>query len=143
MVTGSGGGSGGSGGGTAQNGLPCDVARVFSQKCESCHGPKLTNGAPVELDRPSDFLQKSNLYPDQTFAQRSLARAKDSANPMPPAWTGESLTADEVGILTTWVNSNMPSGTCTVTDTSSSGGGAGGGAAGGGAAGGGAAGGGA
>jgi mono/diheme cytochrome c family protein len=120
-TTGAGGGgqtttTGGQGGAAAADGVPCDVAAVFAAKCNSCHGPTPSGGAPLSLVTYDDLAAKSGID-GKSEVERSILRMTQGT--MPP---GGGASAAEIATLQAWVDAGLPKGTC---------GGAGGGGAGG------------
>jgi hypothetical protein len=102
-----GGGSGNDGGSPAPDGLPCDVASLLATRCLSCHGSVPLPGIPVSLATHADLVMRSRAFPDQSLAQRALARVQ--LGTMPP---GGGLTPAEVQLLATWVQGGAQPGTC-------------------------------
>ena len=103
------GGSGGSGSTTTDvaTGLPCDVAATLQTYCVSCHGSSPKYGAPMPLVTYADLSATSPK--GGSYAERSLARMKDAAAPMPP---GGGVPAGEVSGFEAWVTAGIPMGTC-------------------------------
>jgi mono/diheme cytochrome c family protein len=91
--------------------LPCDVANALSP-CQACHGSPPTESAPFTLQSYSDLTQVSPQYPDQTVAQRVVARMQDPNFPMPPNPLGPTPQAD-IDTMNAWISANYPNGTCT------------------------------
>ena len=109
--TGAGGAStgGGTGSTLGDAGLPCEVATVVSNACASCHGATLTGGAPMSLITRADFMAASSRDATQSNGQRSVARMRDAASPMP---TSGLLPVAQVDPFAAWVAAGMPEGTC-------------------------------
>ncbi len=108
------GGTGGSGGGSgtgSDSGLPCEVDAVLAAHCRSCHAAKPTAGAPFPLMTYDDLLAASKIDPTQTVAERSLARMKAAASPMPPP-PAAPASADEITAFEAWITQGMPKGSC-------------------------------
>jgi hypothetical protein len=91
------------------DGLPCDVADVLQRRCDSCHSNPPRANAPIALASYEDLVKPSAADPNQTYAQRSVARIQDPTVPMPP---GGGVPADELAILSAWVAAGSPKGTC-------------------------------
>jgi hypothetical protein len=91
-------------GGTAGGGsaLPCDIATILKDKCQTCHGNPLMSG-PMALITHADLQVKSTLNPAQNIAARVKARINDMAMPMPPKGRPE-LTADEKAKLLAYID---------------------------------------
>ncbi|APR85809.1 Hypothetical protein A7982_11158 [Minicystis rosea] len=102
-------GAGNTGGG--DSGLPCDVAALLSAHCTSCHTSPTVGGAPMPLLTYADLAAPSQADPSQSNAQRSLARMKSAAAPMPPA-PASPVTAIAFAAFETWVAGGLPKGTC-------------------------------
>lgn len=88
-------------------GLPCEVSALLQARCVSCHRSPPTGGAPNALQSRADLLAPAPA--GGTFAERSLARMKNAASPMPP---GGSLPANEIAPFEAWVVAGRPSGSC-------------------------------
>lgn len=99
----------GGGGGGATSGLPCDVAAVLQKYCTSCHGATPSGGAPTALVSYADLTQASPK--GGTYAARSLARMKDTAQPMPPK-PAAAVPLQEIAAFEAWVNGGAAMGTC-------------------------------
>jgi hypothetical protein len=91
-------------------GLPCDVAQALAP-CQACHGAPPTESAPFALISHDDLAQTSPEYPDQTVAERVVARMQDPSFPMPPNPLDPSPQSD-VDTIQAWIDSGMPAGTC-------------------------------
>ncbi|MBL9026025.1 MAG: hypothetical protein JNL21_27785 [Myxococcales bacterium] len=101
-------GTGGAGAGSSQqSSLPCDVAAVIAT-CTSCHATAHPSGG-VRIAGRDDLLAVSSIDASQTVADRSIARMKDAASPMPP---GAPLAADQIAVFEAWVAGGMPAGDC-------------------------------
>jgi hypothetical protein len=92
--------------------LPCDVGKLVSAKCQTCHGATPIGGAPMSLVSDGDFsamLKSGRTVPGETRAVAELVkmRINDSAMPMPP---GGGLTADELSTLNGWLDKGHPAG---------------------------------
>lgn len=91
---------------TDPSGLPCDVAKVLSDNCTSCHGTKLYGAAKTALLTRDDLMRELD---GRVVAEIVLERMKDDVKPMPP---GKALAEDQIAILESWVDQGMPQGTC-------------------------------
>ncbi|MDB4933502.1 MAG: hypothetical protein JWP87_474 [Labilithrix sp.] len=117
----------GKGAGTgAVTGLPCDVQQLFENRCIGCHlGPN-----PVALLSYDDLTKKSAADPTKSYAERSLARLKDTASPMPPK-PAVAPTPAEIAVLDAWIKAGTPKGAVCTPPPGGADGGADGGATGG------------
>jgi cytochrome c5 len=88
-------------------GLPCDVQALVENRCAVCHDGT-TVGAPRLLDF-ADFKAFSKADPTKTMAEMSLARLKNTANPMPPP-PAAAPNADEIQTFADWVSAGTPQG---------------------------------
>lgn len=95
---------------TAGNGLPCDVERVLKANCGTCHGATPANGAPNSLVTRADLVKESTY--GSSLGERSVARMKDPAVPMPPSYFAPKVKAADVAVVESWVTSGMPEGVC-------------------------------
>jgi hypothetical protein len=88
--------------GAAGNGLPCDVASILKDRCQTCHGDPLASG-PMKLISWADLQADSSAKPGNKVAARVKARIADAKLPMPP--TGRSpLTEQEKQILNAYID---------------------------------------
>ncbi|HEY1537173.1 MAG TPA: hypothetical protein VGF76_24300 [Polyangiaceae bacterium] len=103
------GGLGGSVGGPPNgNGLSCELNRIISTTCQSCHGvlPNL-----VLMASRSDLLAPSVEQPSERVIDVALARMKDPASPMPPSPLA-AVPASDVALMSAWVSSGTPVESC-------------------------------
>lgn len=119
--------SGGSPGIVADNGLPCDVQTMLSNRCLSCHGT-----TPIEAGLPSlvtraNLMAPSRTDPSKTNAALAVTRMQNAAAPMPPAPASRATSA-EIATLNDWINAGYPTGSCGSGTTGAGGAGATGGA---------------
>lgn len=90
--------------------LPCDVRAVIEAACRSCHSSPPTSEAPMALVSRYDFLKGSSVA-GESIGERSVARMKSAAAPMPPL--SEPPAAEwQIAVLEAWVASGMPAGDC-------------------------------
>jgi hypothetical protein len=101
---------GGTAGGTG-NGLPCEVATIFKDKCSTCHGNPLMSG-PMPLITWQDLQAISTTVPGAKIADRVKARINDMAKPMPPP-ARPQLTAQEKQMLLAYLNAGAQRSTAT------------------------------
>ena len=105
-----GGAEGGSGGGsTTQAALPCDVAPIIESACLVCHGEPTSSSAPQPLVTVADWKAPSISDPAKSNGELSIERMKGNGNLMPPAG---AVSADELAIVSAWVEAGMPGGEC-------------------------------
>lgn len=93
----------------ANSGLPCDVAKVVSDSCASCHGARPTGGATASLVTVEGFTAPSTANPQQTVGQLAVVRMRNAKDPMP---TLGLLPEADVAIVDNWVKAGMPRGEC-------------------------------
>ncbi len=91
--------------------LPCDVANALAS-CQACHGSPPVESAPYTLISYQDLTQASPQYPDQTVAQRVVARMSDPNFPMPPNPLGPAPQSD-IDTIQAWIDAGYPGGDCT------------------------------
>lgn len=73
------------GGADPPEAFPCEVAPLFADFCQSCHGPELQFGAPVHLEAPADLHAPSALFPDRTVLAEVRRRVRlSTGEAMPP-----------------------------------------------------------
>jgi hypothetical protein len=87
--------------------LPCDVANALAS-CQACHGAPPTESAPFTLQSYADLTQASPQYPDQTVAQRVVARMQDPNFPMPPNPLGPAPQSD-IDTIQAWIDAGYAS----------------------------------
>ena len=90
--------------------LPCDVRQVVEGVCANCHSSPVSAGATGSLTSRYDFLAPSSVA-GETMGERSVARMKQAAAPMPPS-VEPPLPAGYLDVLTKWVVAGMPAGAC-------------------------------
>jgi hypothetical protein len=89
------------------SGLPCDVDRVLSQSCRTCHGATPSYGAPMSLMTAADLAAPAFSDPSKRVADLVLARTHDDHDPMPPAPNARLSAADQ-GALDRWIQAGRP-----------------------------------
>jgi hypothetical protein len=86
----------------AHAGLPCGVAAVLRNRCQSCHGASPVLGAPMALTTWDDLQKPAVTDPSRPVWQLVQARMMDEARPMPPP-PFPPLEAEEVRALDAWL----------------------------------------
>jgi predicted CxxxxCH...CXXCH cytochrome family protein len=103
-------------------GFTCEVKKLLTVKCQTCHTDPPQGGAAVPLMTVTQMLAWSPTQPTKTIAQVALERMQDALNPMPPANFNNAATADEIQAFEAWVQANFvgfcqgavpPNATCT------------------------------
>jgi hypothetical protein len=100
-------GSSGASGTPAPSGMPCDISKMLSGKCTSCHQPG--GASSLSLLSREDLMAKAKSDPSQTNAQVSVKRMADQARPMPP---GGAAPPADVALLQKWIADGYPAGSC-------------------------------
>jgi hypothetical protein len=92
-----------------------DVRPILSKNCFACHGPDDGHRARnLRLDRRDDALKERRkgkpIVPGQPNESLIFARvtAADDAERMPPAESGNRLSADQIDILKRWIAQGAP-----------------------------------
>jgi len=96
--------------GLGPNELPCDVRAVLEDACALCHSSPPTSNAPEPLVARFDFFARSSVE-GETILQRTLARLRDPALPMPPL-SEPPASPTEIATLEAWLDAGAPAGTC-------------------------------
>ena len=97
-----GGGSGGTGG-AGSAGLPCDVATVLRDQCQTCHAATPLFGAPMSLTSYADTQAPARSDPSRPVWQ--LMKEQVEAGTMPQ---GSALTLAERAVLDAWFAAGAP-----------------------------------
>src|SRR5690349_7874067 len=71
--------------GDGGTGSGCEVLTLLQARCTSCHADVPLEGAPMPLTTLADLRATSQRSASESNAQRSIARMRDDALPMPPA----------------------------------------------------------
>ena len=106
--------SGGSGttGVAACSGIPAQVATLLTQKCVSCHGNKLTGGAPMKMVTYDDLLAPAPSDSSRTVAEVSMERMQSADSPMPPG-SKPTVAQSDLDAFQAWLDSGTTAdGTC-------------------------------
>ncbi len=96
--------------GNVGDGLPCDVEEVLATYCRNCHGDPPV-GVAFSLTSRDDLLAAAPTNPDVSLAEQAVVRMNDDNAPMPPLPAARA-TAEEIAILSDWVDAGMPAGDC-------------------------------
>ena len=104
-------------------GVPCDVAKVVSDRCTLCHATKPQGGAPMPLMTLKDFQAMSKTLPTMTVAQLIPTRvnATEQARLMPPVGSTMPLMAADKMMLSNWASSGakgVTTNACAITEPS-------------------------
>lgn len=100
----------------------CEVKKLLTVKCQTCHTDPPQGGSLVPLMTVKDMLAWSKSDPSKTVAQVALERMQDPNAPMPPANFNNAATADEIQAFEAWTQANFvgfcqgavpPNATCT------------------------------
>lgn len=91
--------------------LPCDVAAVFDDKCNTCHGEPPDFGAPMPLVLWED-TQVTLTGRDEPVWMTVDDRVHSTALPMPPGGF-DPLTPAELATLEAWFAAGAPPGDAT------------------------------
>jgi hypothetical protein len=90
--------------------LPCDVAVVLADKCQTCHGAPLQQGAPMPLLTYADTQAAAPSNPGEQVWQRIAVRIESTINPMPPR-DAAPLEDSERQVLSAWLDQGAPGST--------------------------------
>jgi hypothetical protein len=97
-------GTGGTIGSTSS--LPCDVAKVITERCATCHGATPAFGAKTNL---TSYEQLTATIDGRALWEAVKARIHDESRPMPPV-PNPRLTAAETAVLDGWFAKGRPAG---------------------------------
>ncbi|HSO31186.1 MAG TPA: peptidylglycine alpha-amidating monooxygenase [Labilithrix sp.] len=90
--------------------VPCDVAKILSEKCGRCHSALPEFGAPVPLVTMDDLHRASKSDPSRKEFELVAARVADDEKPMPP-YPNARLAASDRAVLASWAAAGAPAGT--------------------------------
>lgn len=93
-------GNGGSGGTPDEGDIPCEVFQVIKDKCQSCHGPTPSGGAPFSIMTWEDTQQP---FGNITRWERMEQVIQPGSSPHMPFYGAPQLTDDEFTTLDTWL----------------------------------------
>jgi mono/diheme cytochrome c family protein len=85
--------------------LPCDVDRIVSEKCGTCHGSDPS--APMPLVTAKDFQAQSADNRAMYANAKAKINAVDPRTRMPPT-SSDPLTQDELATLNAWLDNKAP-----------------------------------
>jgi hypothetical protein len=116
-ANGNGGAAGAGGGGTAAaSGLPCDLANFLVARCQQCHSNPPVGGAPMPLVTYSDLIAPARTDASKSAGQMALSRMQDVTRPMPPVPAAPASTS-EIALVSGWLSSGQPRGSCAMPPT--------------------------
>jgi Copper type II ascorbate-dependent monooxygenase, C-terminal domain/Copper type II ascorbate-dependent monooxygenase, N-terminal domain len=101
------GGAAPDGGTTGPSGLPCDVEKIVSANCQSCHARSPLYGAPMPLVTWADLQAPAKSDATKKVYELVGARIHDDAKPMPQA-PNPRLTAADTATLDGWIAQGAP-----------------------------------
>ena len=119
--TGAGGDAGGTGGQTSD--LPCAVAALLADQCQSCHANPPTNGAPMSLITRANLLAPSPSHASITVAASAVTRISATDDAIMPPSPATPLSAADIATFDAYVAAALPVGGCSGTTGSDGGGG--------------------
>jgi uncharacterized membrane protein len=88
-------------------GFPCAVREVLQTNCAGCHAGAVY--IPGFNSRADLLAEQSD---GRTFGQHVAERITSTERPMPPSGAERLPTSDERALISAWVESGMPGGTC-------------------------------
>jgi predicted CxxxxCH...CXXCH cytochrome family protein len=103
-------------------GFTCEVKKLLTVKCQTCHSDPPVGGALVPLVTVKHMVAWSKTEPSKTVAQVALERMQLIDAPMPPVSFNNAATADEIQAFEAWTQANFvgfcqgavpPNATCT------------------------------
>ncbi len=85
-----------------------DILPILSDKCFKCHGPDATDRkANLRLDIPEGaFANRSGQFaivPGKPQSSLVIHKINDPDDPMPPVYSGKSLTKQEKALIERWI----------------------------------------
>jgi mono/diheme cytochrome c family protein len=119
--TGSGGDAGGTG--TQTSDLPCAVATLLANNCQSCHGDPPTNGAPMSLLTRANLLAPSPSHASITVAESAVTRISATDGTVMPPSPASPLSPADIATFDAYVSAGLPVGGCSGTTGGDGGGG--------------------
>ena len=97
---------------TSPSGLPCEVTKLFADRCLGCHGLQPINTPPLSLVTYANLTATSTTDPTKKVIERAIQRMQDTTDPMPPGPTA-TVPPSELVPLQSWVAAGTPMTTCT------------------------------
>jgi predicted CxxxxCH...CXXCH cytochrome family protein len=103
-------------------GFTCEVKRLLTVKCQTCHSDPPQGGSLVPLMTVQNMLDWSKTNPSKTVAQVALEMMQSQEAPMPPQNFNNPATPDEIQAFEAWMQANFvgycqgavpPNATCT------------------------------
>lgn len=88
--------------------VPCDVGKLLTKHCGSCHGAMPAGGAPMSLITTSDFQAMLASGKTARDSVKSRINETDTKKKMPPAGN-TALTTDELAALNAWLDKGAQS----------------------------------
>lgn len=95
-------------GGRGNPGLPCDVSKVLTENCLSCHATA-QGPSKLALATYGDLVAPARTNPAKKVIEESVLRMQDPARPMPSSGL---LPAADVKVLQDWISAGLPKGSC-------------------------------
>lgn len=93
-------------------GLPCDVEKVFTTYCASCHASSPL-AAPVRIASYDDLVTKAASDASRTLAEAAVVRMRSKTMPPPPS---VAPTDADIQVVEQWIGAGYPRGTCGATN---------------------------
>jgi len=87
--------------------VPCDVAKILSEKCGACHSATPEFGAPNPLVTMSDLYRVAKSDPSRKLYELVAARVANDERPMPP-YPNARLAESDRAILAAWAAAGAP-----------------------------------
>lgn len=86
-----------------------DILPILSDKCFKCHGPDSSSRmADMRLDTAQGAFKDRGgrwpIVPGKPQDSLVIKRITSKDSPMPPPYSGKSLTKDEIAKITTWIS---------------------------------------
>ncbi len=98
------------GGPSGPSGLPCDVDKIVTANCQSCHARSPVYGAPMPLVTWSDLQAPAKSDASKKVYQLVGTRIHDDAKPMPQP-PNVRLSAADTATLDAWIAQGAPQST--------------------------------
>ncbi len=88
--------------------LPCDIEKIVTTSCGSCHGASPAGGAPMSLTSLADFQADGVTDSSKKVYELAKTRINAKTKPMPPI---NPLSAADLATLNAWLDKDAPAGT--------------------------------